>query len=227
MFDEVYVVHCKKLKDRYFSIMKQLSDMAVSPILIDFYDPEEITEDILKDNFDENLETKNKKNIFLTNDSITLQARMLIQQKSNALKHYHVWKDICKKNEGLYLVVEDDVVFKKNISFLRDFVQGKDFDFLFCGEGSLRIDENHDVYFKKENPCSNGVCTYVINNNKKFKEIVERMNENKFSFPFDHEINIYFCNLNVNVYYGTTITKHGSVQEKYFKKSVPYDEIKV
>ena len=74
----------------------------------------------------------------------------------------------------------------------------------------MRVGDNRDVFFKKEYPATNGLCT-VLYKVSSAKKMLNNLNLFKVDNALDWHFNNVFKNLNFNVYWGKAITEHGSV----------------
>jgi len=216
---KIFVCHYTKLHDRKISMDKQLKNIDIFHQFITDFDQEMIDEKIYYDNFDEKINFKHSKSIFVSPGSPEMNKTLNKGELSNALKHKNILQIISEESkfddEDYFLILEDDVIFKKPISKIEDTIiflknNSIEHNFIYFGEASLLKDNDEEFCFLKENPSTNGLCTYVINK-KSAKILFEDLQKEKISFPMDHEYNYRFFKNNFKVFWATPITKHGSI----------------
>jgi hypothetical protein len=98
--------------------------------------------------------------------------------------------------------------------FKKCYFEDIDFDCIFLGEAGLRVGDDRDIFFKKEYPATNGMCTVLYKKNAILK-MLDGLEKEKISQPIDFEFNDRFEKMKFNVYWGKAITRHGSVIGKY------------
>ena len=221
MIKKTYFVHYTKLKDRYDSIIQQCEfykdiEFIKNHEFITKYDQEYIDNFVYNTLFDESPNTKENKCVFVSRNSPEMNRNMQGAELSNAIKHYECYKNIANSayhDDDIFLIFEDDIIFKKTPLILNDTINNvfqNDWNIIFCGEGSLLKGNNDTFIFNKELPSTNGLCSYVIN--KKTANIIYNfINENKISFPMDHELNYIMYKTNMQTFWSTPITMHGSI----------------
>jgi len=227
MIQKTFFVHYTKLHDRYHNILNQTAKYEDIKFIknyeiINSYDQQEIDETIYNQIFDESEYSKNKKCIFVNRNGPEMTRNMQKAELSNALKHFECYQRISKsifKDDDWFLVFEDDIIFKKTPLKILDslnFAKSNynDFGFIFCGEASLLKGNNSEFVYLKENPCTNGLCSYLINK-KTASIIVDFVKDNKISFPFDHELNFIFYKNDIKVLWSTPVTIHGSINNMF------------
>tara|TARA_R100001015_G_scaffold19003_2_gene14083 strand:- start:13250 stop:13942 length:693 start_codon:yes stop_codon:yes gene_type:complete len=138
-------------------------------------------------------------------------------ETSLCLKYKLVLEDIATLNDDDYvLVLEDDVIFKEdplvyiNKIIQKCFDENISFDCIFLGEAALRVGDNRDVFFRKDHPSTNGLCT-VLYKVSSAKKLLNNLNLFKIENALDWHFNNVFANLKFEVYWGKAITEHGSV----------------
>jgi GR25 family glycosyltransferase involved in LPS biosynthesis len=138
-------------------------------------------------------------------------------EASLILKYKNILQDISKLNDEKYvLVLEDDVIFKEDpILYINKILEtcaneNIDFDCIFMGEAALRVGDNRDVFFKKEYPATNGLCT-VLYKVSSAKKLLNNLLTFKVENALDWHFNNTYRDLGFNVYWGKAITEHGSV----------------
>jgi GR25 family glycosyltransferase involved in LPS biosynthesis len=200
----------------------QLSKIDIPFEFIENYDQEQISEEIYQNNFDETLETKITKKIFVKDNSPEMINKLNRGELSIALKQKEAMRMITSSgvpDDQYFFILEDDIFFKKSIEIIYETIKilnekNIKHDIIFFGEASLLKDCEEEFCFKKENPATNGLCTYVIT--KKAAEILYNdLCIEKISFPIDHEFNYRFFKNNLEVFWATPITKHGSINGSF------------
>ena len=128
-----------------------------------------------------------------------------------------ILEDIATKKDDEYvLVLEDDVIFKQdpleyiNSLLAKCVTDNVDFDCIFMGEAALRVGDNRDVFFKKQHPATNGLCT-VLYKVSSAKRILNYIKIHKIDHALDWYFNKVFEDLKFDVYWAKAITEHGSV----------------
>ena len=218
MIQKILICHYSKLEDRKVSIDLELSKINIPHHFINELDQEEITDKIYLNNFDESLEFKKTKNIFVRENSPEMIKKLNKGEISIALKQKKAMKIISESNaadDDYFFILEDDIKFKKPIEKIYNVLKYlKDekiiHDIIFFGEASLLKDCDEEFCYKKEHPATNGLCTYVITK-KAAKILYEDLYKEKICFPIDHEFNYRFYKNNLQVFWATPVTKHGSI----------------
>mgnify|MGYP001223313137 FL=1 len=205
---KIYVIHYTKLEDRKKHMLSQISKWKLDSLPIHF--EERFDQEVMSE-FDifETINTHQFKSN--TNREIKRGEASLI------LKYKTVLKDISNlKDDEYVLVLEDDVIFKEDpIQYINKIIShcdenNIDFDCVFMGEAAMRVGDNRDVFFKKDYPATNGLCT-VLYKVSSAKKMLNNLNLFKVNNALDWHFNNVFRDLNFNVYWGKAITEHGSV----------------
>jgi len=204
---KIYIIHYTKLADRKTHMQNEMQKWNISTPY-EFYekqDQEALTSLEIFDNFDMSLFK-------------ALHSRdMKKGEASLCLKYRNILKQIAESKDGEYfLILEDDVIFKEDpLIYINKIIEkceneNIDFDCVFMGEAALRVGDSRDVFFKKEYPATNGLCT-VLYKRSAIKKLYESLKYAKICRPMDWELNERFKQLDFNVYWGKAITEHGSV----------------
>ena len=172
---------------------------------IEEYDREELTQDILKENF----------------DAAAYQEKFgrpfSMPEMSLSMKFKKCFSKIAESSGEYFLILEDDVIFKQDpIEYIENIIsycnsENINFDCVFMGEAELRHGDDRDIFFKKEYPSTNGLCTVLYK-----KESIDKLHADLHDNPivkqaFDWEMNDRFKDLGFEVYWAKAITRHGSV----------------
>ncbi len=205
---KIYIIHYTKLTDRKKHMLSEISKWGLDVVPVYFeerMDQEEMAEfDIYQ--------TINKTRFFQnTNRNIKNG------EASLCLKYNMILEDIATKKDDEYvLVLEDDVIFKQdpleyiNSLLAKCVTDNVDFDCIFMGEAALRVGDNRDVFFKKQHPATNGLCT-VLYKVSSAKRILNYIKIHKIDHALDWYFNKVFEDLKFDVYWAKAITEHGSV----------------
>ena len=207
MLDKIYVMHYTKNHERWRHITMEITKWFPGVVyeFIECYDKEDITNEIINKNFDkEAYKKKFGREFSLAEMSLCMKFKTCFSKAAE-----------CEGENFLFL--EDDVIFKEDpISYIASLLnkcvaQNIDFDCVFLGEAGLRYGDNRDVFFLKDHPATNGTCTMLYK-----KHAVEKICEDFQTNPvitqaMDWELNDRFKNLDMKIYWGKAITKHGSV----------------
>jgi GR25 family glycosyltransferase involved in LPS biosynthesis len=205
---KIYIIHYTKLTDRKKHMLSEISKwgLDVAPVYFEErMDQEEMAEfDIYQ--------TINKTR-FLQNTNRNIKNG----EASLCLKYNMILEDIATKKDDEYvLVLEDDVIFKQdpleyiNSLLAKCVTDNVDFDCIFMGEAALRVGDNRDVFFKKQHPATNGLCT-VLYKVSSAKRILNYIKIHKIDHALDWYFNKVFEDLKFDVYWAKAITEHGSV----------------
>ena len=205
---KIYIIHYTKLIERKDHMLSEINKWNLSKYKIHF--EEAMDQEIMTD-FDLYSTINTEKFKQNTGREIKKGEASLI------LKYKNVLKDISKLNDDEYvLVLEDDVIFKEDptlyISKIIDKCKNEkiDFDCIFMGEAALRVGDNRDVFFKKDYPATNGLCT-VLYKVSSAKKLLNNLLMFKVENALDWHFNNTYRDLNFNVYWAKAITEHGSV----------------
>ena len=116
-----------------------------------------------------------------------------------ALSHLNIWKQFKQNNDKYLIVVEDDVIFEKNLyNKIDEYLENepKDWDIIYLG-GSSIIGYKVNNYFIKPRTVGRGnLGTYAMLINKKGVNKLLRYC-NPINQSIDHQIKKNFSNLNV------------------------------
>lgn len=204
---KIYIIHYTKLSDRKTHMQNEIQKwkILVPYKFFEEYDQEVLTPLDVFDNFDTNLFK-------------ALHRRdMKKGETSLCFKYKNILKEIAESEDGEYfLILEDDVIFKEDpLIYINKVIEkceneNIDFDCVFMGEAALRVGDNRDIFYKKDYPATNGLCT-VLYKRRAIEKLYESLKHAKICRPMDWELNERFKQLNFNVYWGKAITEHGSV----------------
>ena len=172
---------------------------------IECYDKEEITNEIITQNFD--------KQSYMSK----FGREFSLAEMSLCMKFKTCFKKAANSDGENFLFLEDDVIFKEDPVLYIDNLLAKctnekiNFDCVFLGEAGLRYGDNQDVLFLKDHPATNGTCT-MLYNKQAVRKICKDFKKNPIiTQAMDWELNDRFRNLDMKIYWGKAITKHGSV----------------
>ena len=205
---KIYVIHYTKLRERKKHMLAEINKWNLDILPIHFeekYDQEamadfDVYQCINLEKFMQNTNREMKKG-----------------EMSLCLKYKSILEDISKLSDNEYvLVLEDDVIFKEDpFGYINRIIEKCDnenilFDCIFMGEAALRVGDNRDVFYKKDYPATNGMCT-VLYKASSAKKLLQNLSFFKMENALDWHFNNTFRDLNFNVYWGKAITEHGSV----------------
>jgi GR25 family glycosyltransferase involved in LPS biosynthesis len=219
---KIFIVHYSKLSERKTHMLKE-ADKWFANTDYEFelsHDQEVLTDEIIERNFD----LKAFKNRF--------ERDMSRGEMSLCMKYKAILSQITEEKDGeLFLILEDDVIFKESpLDYVKRVeetgtVDQLKYDCLFMGEALIRKGDDRDVFYEKQYPSTNGLCTVLYT-----RSVVEKMDDhlknNRISQPLDWEFNDLFRDLGLKVYWGKAITVHGSVSAtsnkdfNFFKSSL-------
>jgi len=205
---KIYIIHYTKLEDRKKHMLSEIEKWSLDRVPIHFeerHDQEtmsqfDIYQLINKEKFRENTgrEIKNGET------SLCLKYKQILEDISTLEDHEYV------------LVLEDDVIFKQDpFEYINKVIfecktSNINFDCVFMGEAAMRVGDNRDVFFKKEHPATNGLCT-VLYSVASAKKALNSLNMFHIDNALDWHFNKVFQDLDFHVYWGKAITEHGSV----------------
>ena len=208
----IYIAHYTKLVDRKTHMDQEISKWSLDKFPITFetrFDQEVMTDEEVKDSIDlESFKTTTGRPMKKGEQSLSLKYKSILSSLEDFPDDHYV------------LVLEDDVVFKEDpvsyISSLLSYCDSNkiDFDCVFMGEAWMRRGDNRDIFFHKDHPATNGLCT-VLYKVSSAKRVLSHLNENKVSHALDWHFNRVFEELDFNVYWAKAITSHGSVTAMY------------
>lgn len=199
---KTYVAHYSKLKDRKQNIETLFKQASFCNY--EFVTDEPSDDFLLKYNPCE--ETWYNK-VSLMNYNGVIPFRKLSRSDISLIyKHFLIFDKISKSKEELFLVLEDDVIFPKNISSKINAVLNdvpEDWDFIFLGNGcNLRIENSRikkDVLcYLKAHPASKCTDSYIVKRSAALKIL---SNWNSFTFPIDFELNNHMFYHDLQVYW--------------------------
>ena len=205
---KIYIIHYTKLEGRKSHMLSEIDRWSLDRVPVHFeerHDQELMTQfDIYqlinKEKFKENTRRDIK------NGEISL-----------CLKYKQILEDISKLADDEYvLVLEDDVIFKEDpFEYINKIIfecktNDVNFDCIFMGEAAMRVGDNKDVFFKKEHPATNGLCT-ILYNVGSAKKLLNNLSMFHIDHALDWHFNRIFEEMKFNVYWGKAITEHGSV----------------
>ena len=207
MLSKIYIIHYTKNQERWRHMTMEMSKWFphIEYEFIEKYDREELTDDIILQNFD----TKAYQGKF--------NRPFSKPEMSLSMKFKECFSRISQDIGDYFLVLEDDVIFKQDpVSYINQVIEYCDrnsvsFDCVFMGEAELRHKDDRDIFYKKEYRSTNGLCTVLYK-----KQSILKLHDNLSKHPivtqaFDWELNDRFRDLEFNVYWAKAITKHGSV----------------
>ena len=177
----------------------------ISCEFIECYDKEDLTSDIIAKNFDkEAYKLKFGREFSLAEMSLCMKFKTCF------------FKALSSEGEN-FLLLEDDVIFKEDpVSYINNLIekctrQSVSFDCVFLGEAGLRYGDNREVFFLKDHPATNGTCTMLYTKAAVEKICKDFQEKPMITQAMDWELNDRFENLNMAIYWGKAITRHGSV----------------
>jgi GR25 family glycosyltransferase involved in LPS biosynthesis len=176
---------------------------------VEEFDQEDLTQELIDQNFD------------LKVFEERFDRKMLISEMSLCLKYKKAISDIANSEKGKhFFILEDDVIFKENpLKYILDMDEfcgshNIKYDCVFLGEAWIRKGDDRQIFFKKEHPATNGLCTVLYT-----KDAITKLNNylqtTKITQPLDWQFNDAFKHLDFNVYWGKALTRHGSVLALY------------
>ena len=205
---KIYVIHYTKLADRKSHMLSEINKWGLDCVPVHFeerMDQEEMTD------FDIYGLINTEK--FKQNTSRQIKRG----EASLCLKYKLILEDVSKLSDDEYvLILEDDVIFKEDpMDYINNLLNGcidndVNFDCIFMGEAALRVGDNRDIFFKKEFPATNGLCT-VLYKVSSAKKLLTNLRILKIDNALDWHFNNVFRDLRFNVYWAKAITEHGSV----------------
>ncbi len=205
---KIYVIHYTKLTDRKEHMLSEIEQWDLSRIPIHF--EERHDQEVMSD-FDVYQTINHQK--FKDNTGRDIKNG----EASLCIKYKSILEDISTLNDDEYvLVLEDDVIFKQDpLDYINKILskchsESIDFDCIFMGEAALRVGDNRDVFFLKDYPATNGLCT-VLYKVSSAKKLLHNLNIFKIENALDWHFNNAFRDLKFNVYWAKAITEHGSV----------------
>ena len=205
--NKIFIIHYTKLKERKEHMLSEMAEWnPTTPFeFFEAYDQEAINQLDIIDTFDMPM-------FFLK-----CSRSMSTGETSLCLKYKNILKQIVEEEEGDYfLILEDDVIFKQDpLAYINALIEkcnneNIDFDCIFMGEAALRVGDNRDVFFKKDYPATNGLCT-VLYTREAIEKLYASLCSYRISNALDWEFNERYKELGFNVYWGKAITEHGSV----------------
>ncbi len=215
--NKIFILHYSKLIDRKAHMLEEAEKwFGDTPYeFIESWDQEELNEENIKENFDLKAFTERFKR------------DMSRGEMSLCMKYKTILNKISSQEEGeLFLILEDDVIFKESLLGYIDFIgelckeEKIEYDCLFMGEALIRKGDNRNIFAKKSYPSTNGLCT-VLYTREAIKKLDQYLKDNKITQPLDWQFNDAFEQLQFKVYWGKAITEHGSVvagEDENFKK---------
>ncbi len=204
---KIYIIHYTKLKQRKSHMLKEMQTWFadVEHEFVEDFDQEQLSDDIINDNFDLNAFEKK------------FERKMLMSEMSLCMKYKKAVAEIVESGEGEYFfILEDDVIFKEDpifyVSKMNKLCHDHNlkYDCVFLGEAWIRKGDDRDVFGKKDHPATNGLCT-VLYTKDALQKLNNYLQSNKISEPLDWEFNTAFKEMDFQVYWGKALTKHGSV----------------
>ena len=213
---KIFIIHYTKLPERKEHMLDQLGRWFpdVDYEFIEDFDREDLTNEIIEENFD------------LYSFEKRFNRKMFKAEMSCSMKHKHALKLITELKGEKFFVLEDDVIFKEDpITYIKAMdslceEHKLHYDCVFLGEALIRKGDNRDIFGKKPYPSTNGTCT-MLYNNRRVGELYEDLCKKRMTQPMDWEFNDRFRDLDLEIYWGKAITKHGSVvasEDEQFSK---------
>jgi GR25 family glycosyltransferase involved in LPS biosynthesis len=205
---KIYIIHYTKLEDRKKHMLSEIEKWSLDKIPVHFeerHDQESMTQfDIYQlingEKFKENTGRAIKNG-----------------ETSLCLKYKQILEDIATLPDDEYvLVLEDDVIFKEDpFEYINKIISecktnNIKFDCVFMGEAAMRVGDDRDVFFMKDHPATNGLCT-ILYNVGSAKKLLSNLNMFHIDHALDWHFNRIFEEMRFNVYWGKAITEHGSV----------------
>ena len=205
--NKIYIIHYSKLQGRKTHMQQQMETWfpEAQYEFIEDFDQEQLSDEVINNNFD--LEVFEEK----------FQRKMLRSEMSLCMKYKKAVSNIVEVDQGeLFFILEDDVIFKEDAIFYvsemnklcRD--NNLKYDCVFLGEAWIRKGDDRDVFWKKDHPATNGLCT-VLYTKDGLKKLNNYLKSTKITQPLDWEFNTAFEEMDFQVYWGKALTKHGSV----------------
>jgi len=214
---KIYIIHYTKLEDRKKHMLSEIEKWSMNRIPVHF---EERHDQEVMSQFDIYQLINNQK--FKQNTGREIKNG----EASLCLKYKQILEDVNTLSDDEYvLILEDDVIFKQDpFEYINSIIdkcdnENIDFDCVFMGEAALRVGDNRDVFYRKEHPATNGLCT-VLYKVKSAKKVLNSLNLFQIDNALDWHFNNVFRDLNFNVYWGKAITEHGSVLAVHDKSRV-------
>lgn len=218
MIKDIFIIHWKQLVERKEKLKNQLSELKeddTNIFWVDFYDRDNISQELIESVYKKNQELWHNRVINLYNNP-PLYRDLRISEICNSLSHIYVIDYIIEHDLEFGIVLEDDVILKKEFfNFDYYFNQTpKDFDLIFFGSSfstqvldsvgfdndkpAITIQNNVYVYEKFRNPKTRTVDAYILKNEtcKKLKNII-----NEISLPYDFDLAYFIKELNLKVYW--------------------------
>jgi GR25 family glycosyltransferase involved in LPS biosynthesis len=205
--DKIFILHYSKLKERKSHLLEEAEKWftGIPYEFMELWDQEELTDQDIEKNFD------------LKTFTSRFNRDMSRGEMSLCMKYKTILDKISKEKEGeLFLILEDDVIFKESLSEYIEFVENLcsqeniKYDCLFMGEAWIRKGDNRNIFAKKSYPSTNGLCT-VLYTRDSVEKLDHYLKNNKITQPLDWQFNDAFEQLGFEVYWGKAITRHGSV----------------
>ena len=214
---KIYIIHYTKLEDRKKHMLSEIEKWSMDRIPVHF---EERHDQEVMSQFDIYQLINGQK--FKQNTGREIKKG----EASLCLKYKQILEDVNTLSDGEYvLILEDDVIFKQDpFEYINSIIEkcnseNIDFDCVFMGEAALRVGDNRDVFYRKEHPATNGLCT-VLYKVESAKKVLNSLNLFQIDNALDWHFNNVFRDLNFNVYWGKAITEHGSVLAVHDKSRV-------
>lgn len=214
---KIFIIHYSKLTERKTHLLTEAEKWfkGIPYEFMEIWDQEELTDQDIQKNFD------------LDTFTTRFNRKMSRGEMSLCMKYKTILDKITNQEHGeLFLILEDDVIFKESLSEYIEFVEKLcenekiNYDCLFMGEAWIRRGDDRNIFAKKSYPSTNGLCT-VLYTKDAIKKIDGYLKSTKITQPLDWEFNDAFEKLKLEVYWGKAITRHGSVaaaQDDEFEK---------
>ena len=204
----IYIIHYKKLKDRYLYLKEALKNYSVE--WIDFYDRDKLTPNELS-----------WCNESLWSDRVVEIYRdappprpLSSPEICNSLSHIEALKRIAFGEFEFGLVLEDDVILKQDFENKFQTLLGQtplDYGLIFLGNAfsmktlnrvgcnpSKEIKITPNIYEKTSHPKTRTVDAYIIKK-EAAQSLVEKIT--KICLPFDFELSYFIQQLDLKVYW--------------------------
>lgn len=144
-------------------------------------------------------------------------SNLQLAHKSLILKHIRAWENCVLHNYKQILILEDDVIFKKNfLDVIAKIVKKVAFllpgYLIFLSGRDTKVSENfllsNDLLFKNEIPTADGYITDL----HACKMRLEWLDNNQISLPADHLINLIHSQMGISTYWSREyLIEQGSV----------------
>ena len=203
MIDQVYVVHYSPLQERKNKLIEALRKAEIADVE---WIECEIEEGQLSEYYQPNQQQWYQKLMPLSYSHHEPYRELKKSELSIAAKHLKVYENILQNKYETSLILEDDVVFEKDLKEkIGEYLEKTpaDWDLIFIGSGcNLRIPENKrspgKVAYLKEHPATKCLDSYLVRHAavEKFYNTLRPI-----SLPMDFEMNYHLLINNLKCYW--------------------------